>query len=392
MDGFDHETAAAIAQTLKETAGDVKQAHTTIVVPVHGRRWVGVLGFMLANIFFAEWCPLPWLDVEKVNVMPISYYVVLGIILVCATVPIDRLQVRWLRGVSAIVQGFIVGNLMVFDKQTLLFRFSFSCALGFANALDQIRCASLVKKKLIEQIRLHEHKVQPRMGAMGKFKIKNKDMVDEHHEVEVTKVCKDGKCEITFTKKPFWTSNVKTIEAFDVELELTHYSDEAFAKVVKESTGSPGFELRPWGYSFGVTLAQWVTSGFTKGDSFVSGMLSGQALMFLCLPALLWVIWWAWKKSTNPVVRTLCLLLFIGCCTFDFIALLPGTIALTGFSATEVYMHCVVVYISIPISYSIFMWKASKLSMGDIASLGLNHVVRNADRMAPADIKVPLLR
>jgi len=131
--------------------------------------------------------------------------------------------------------------------------------------------------------------------------------------------------------------------------------------------------MRTWGFALGITIAQFVINGFSKPDAFMSGMLTGQLIMFLSVPVTFLIAWAVFSRTRDECVKCICIVIFLGLCVFELVAFLPFAVTLTAFATEMMIKHSVIVYIAIPIDYFTFL-ALLKPTAEDLAALGLAQV------------------
>lgn len=337
-----------------------------------GHRWFAVLACGLVQIIIAPTGYLPWLPPNTVLITSQSawlLWIVLAGFVASSSLLVDHKELTCCRFVSAAVQGYIVGHVIAFNLSTLLARAAFAVMLGAANALDRVastaRCVANTP-------------VAPAMGVQGFFEADG-----TAHRIELSQVLAKEVL-IMYCDRPASRPATEKVHLGDPRLVLTLPPKKELDKLKTEELH--GFQMRPWGFACGVTLSQWVLTGFGQGDAFVSGMLTQQALMIASLPVTAALLWYCANSSDDWCIWCLCALVFLGLCVFEVIAFLPFLVGITAFAVTQLMAHQVIVFIAIPVDTLVFLtlWKPSARSL---ALWGLGRIAGNAGRLAPPAAK-----
>jgi len=338
-------------------------SHSTVT----GWRWFVVIALGLAQLSISQYVWLPWMPRDKVLVYSSSWWV-LWVLLVAfallSSVPVDRMGLPWLRGLSAMVQGYIIGHTMVYDTSTLFARLAGAVFLGVANALDRIASMEEVT------VAAEHTRVAVDAGATGTFKRNG-----VAYPVEVTSVVeysRGAKVQLYYSDRPFRFYNYEKIGLDDVNLELTGHSAGTFEAIV-DDVAKPGFQGRPWGYAFGVSLSQWVLASFTHADSFVAGMVTQSALLIISVPLTMVLLWVVFDKCDNDNIKFLCLCLLVACVGLEIVAFLPMGVGVFSFAAVQLVAHQVVAFVAIPVDVIVF-FGIVRPSQDDLAMMGVTQM------------------
>lgn len=347
---------------------------------VIGCFWYVVLALGLLQLMLADKIHIPWMPADKVH-LPEGKTWVLWILLVvflsCSAIPFDRLkmcyEVRlgWVRFVAAAVQGLILGYLIVFDLSTLLARFFGAIFLGVANALDRLYVLRRMAAVADTSVSMCE-------GSGGILQKDGRALA-----IEVRKVS-DDRVTVYFTEKPFWY-NYEVIQANNPDLQLTVPSETTTQEIINKMQ-RPSFQLRPWGYAFGVSLSQWLIVGFSKADSFVAGMLTQDAIIIGSVPILVAVGWCVCKSTESENVKTVLILLFVGCVLIEIVAFAPMMVGIVTFAAVQLFAHQVVAFIAIPADALVYL-AVTKPSVDNLTKTLLSQTLLRAEALTPSDVR-----
>lgn len=352
-----------------------------------GYRWFAVMALGLAQLLLAPLVPIPWLPADKVlvpldSVWPWVLCVLLVGFAVLSSVPLDRMGLSWARFLSAAVQGFIVGHLVIFDPSTLLARLTHAALLGAANALDRIETTVALRNAM------EAATAQARVGSLGTLDRNGKALA-----IRITDM-RDTQVTVHLEARPYWFSsnNYVTLDHNDPRLQLTALPSHASGMIAK-SFSMPGFQLRPWGYSLGVSVAQWLIAGFGRADSFVAGMLTQDALIIFSIPVTSAILWYVANSYDSEQVRCLCLVAFVGLCCLEIGAFLPMLLGLAGFAIVQLIAHQVVAYVAILCDELLF-FKLNALTPENLAEAGLLRILMRGRALlgGPAAVSTEPLR
>jgi len=315
---------------------------------------------------------IPWLPADKVLIPQdgISPWLLCALLVGFAafsSVRLDQMGFAWLRFVSASVQGYIVGHLVVFDTSTLFARSSFAAFLGMANAIDRMSTIMAFQRAV------RDASGEAQVGASGTL---NKD--GRSLAVEVKNVS-GSQLTVYLKDRPYIFSNNLKVDHQDPQLQLTAPPPERVSAIAKELS-SPGFQLRPWGYALGVCMAQWVIAGFGTADSFVAGMVTQDALIILCTPITFALLWYVATSYDDGSIKCICLLVFIGLCTLNIAAFVPMLLGFASFAVVQLVAHQVVAFVAIPCDAFLFL-KLWDPSAQDLAKVGLLHILMSGERL-----------
>eukprot|EP00927_Polykrikos_kofoidii_P078310 TRINITY_DN75151_c0_g1_i1.p1 TRINITY_DN75151_c0_g1~~TRINITY_DN75151_c0_g1_i1.p1 ORF type:complete len:373 (+),score=48.60 TRINITY_DN75151_c0_g1_i1:111-1229(+) len=314
---------------------------------MEGYRWYVVFALGLASLFVAPFGYLPWLHADKVLIGQTERlgllallvgFVILSFVL---TSCLHGVWERVLRFGMAMIQGYIVGNVIVFDTSTLLARFGFAIALGVASACD--RLAAVAAKH--DAVQRAPKKLA--VGAHGFHQIRGRD-----YAVDITAITEKA-LKIAYTDKPFWI-NTATIAADDAAFKLASYPEDVLAGILSQEQ-LPSFNLRPWGYAFGVCISQWMLAGFDRSDAFVSGVLTGQLSIIAVTPFTFLAVWFVGWKTSNPTVRLACFVIFCGLCLLSIVTFPAMFLGVASFAVTQAVRHQVVAFIAVPVDMLMFL-------------------------------------
>lgn len=312
---------------------------------------------------------IPWLPADKIFVSPAEAFIlaiVLGCFTALSSLAVEAQGLGIIRFFAALVQGYIVGHLLVFDVSTLFARLTFSLALGTANAIDRI--IALRPSEGAEQT----GPIQPVRGASGAYTYKGKQ-----YKVVITDVV-GNQIQIKYKGNPFLFSNADTIDETDTNLELQSYANSQAVTAATART-APSFYLRPWGYALGVMIACWVISGSTRGDTFFGGLLAGQMSVIFLAPLSFFLVWGAMfclNVDPTSMCCALCILL-VGIAAMEAAAFVPVCLGLMTLSAVELYNHCIIEFLAIPIDHLVF-FAIVRPNSEQLANSFLNQTASNA--------------
>jgi len=315
----------------------------------------------LVQLLLAPALPIPWLPADSLLISGWQSWA-LWAVLICfvllSSVPWDRCELGCVRGVLAFLQGCIIGRLVVFNVSTMFARFCFSVLLGVANALDRFSTI----RRIQESVAVTD--VALECGASGTYKYKG-----IKYPIVVKEVRGD-QVKIEYSTNPFMWSNNDTVSTADVNLKL---EQQPLAKVdmLVSTLATPGFAYRPWGYALGISVCQWILTGFSTSDSFVAGMMTQQAIVILSVPITAGILWLIAVSSGQEWVKCVALVYLVACFALGIIAYgIPLVIATTSFAIVELVGHQVVEFVVIPVDILVFLQLVSP-SAEDLATTSL---------------------
>lgn len=334
-----------------------------------GYRWFGVMAVFLAGLLIAPYDILPWMPADQVNISasPTSWllWFVLAAFAGLSSLPFDQHGLSLMRGVSAMLQGLVVGHLVKFNTETLFCRLLFAVCLGVANACDRLAAMQVTHNTVSTQ------PVAAVAGALGRMRYRSQD-----YDVSVRQVRSDGQLRIHYTGDPFYFGNEAVVRPDETNLTLQGLEPQAFSRLL-QSHQVPGFHHRPWGIALGVTLSQWFLAGFSTGDSFVAGMLTGQVIILVWQPVGFIILWFLACKSASDAMKVLCVVLCCMILGMDLLMLVPMALTMVGLAASQVVSHSVVIYLAIPVDLLLFL-AVTRPTQKDVAEWGLNRLLGNA--------------
>merc|ERR1712150_437347 len=126
--------------------------------------------------------------------------------------------------------------------------------------------------------------------------------------------------------------------------------------------------------------------GFDKGDAWVAGMITQQALVVASLPVTAAVAWYVHQQYPNSFVLAVSVIVFVGLCAYFLLGLIPMTISLILVGIMELVTHQVVVFLAIIADKVVFfgMWNPTS---EEAAMWALGRMWRNVHRLAPRGLR-----
>eukprot|EP00928_Gymnodinium_smaydae_P024224 TRINITY_DN19669_c0_g2_i1.p1 TRINITY_DN19669_c0_g2~~TRINITY_DN19669_c0_g2_i1.p1 ORF type:complete len:499 (-),score=72.10 TRINITY_DN19669_c0_g2_i1:71-1567(-) len=305
---------------------------------VLGYRWFVVLALMFAQILFARAGYIPWLPADEIIAEePLTWYVLLLLVALSTltTVPADTKGVGWVRFLSSTLQGFGFGQLLVFDKHTVFARLMFALALGTANGFDRLQAMEVLVAKM---------PMKPGEGCRGVLETE-----DAKHKVEVVEV--EGETvKLRYIHKIRGKPSTENIALSDSRLQLEAPRRSALDRLMQWAKG--GFQARPWGFSIGVTVSQWVSQGFNIYDY----MGAHDIFLILGTPLEVALLWMMVQRSKSWQAYGICLTVLVLSLVLATLHFVPIAMSIAWFAATQIAVHSVVAYLAIFVDVIVVMY------------------------------------